>query len=96
MFAYDIKDWSKDIGRCISHCSFMSPTVFMYPIKTLHLVTKRYVLHGTYQLKEEFFPSRMWFFCPYKNSRLYKAASISGQLSDDINYQTRLHVLKHA
>ena len=33
MFASDIKDWSKDTGRCISHCLYMSPTVFMYPIK---------------------------------------------------------------
>ena len=24
MFASDIKDWSKDIGRCISHCLYMS------------------------------------------------------------------------
>ena len=41
MFASDIKDWSKDIGRCISHCLYMSSTVFMYPIKTLHLVARR-------------------------------------------------------
>ena len=44
MFASDIKDWSKDIGRCISHCLYMSPTVFMYPIKTLHLVARRYYM----------------------------------------------------
>ena len=40
MFASDIKDWSKDIGRCISHCLYMSPTVFMYPVKTLHLIPR--------------------------------------------------------
>ena len=47
MFASDIKDWSKDIGRCISHCLYMSPTVFMYPIKTLHLVDRRYYMVPT-------------------------------------------------
>ena len=47
MFASDIKDWSKDIGRCISHCLYMSPTVFMYPIKTLHLVARRYYMVPT-------------------------------------------------
>ena len=44
MFASDIKDWSKDIG---SHCLYMSPTVFMYPIKTLHLVARRYYMVPT-------------------------------------------------
>ena len=55
MFASDIKDWSKDIGwciswcisHCISHCLYMSPTVFMYPIKTLHLVARRYYMVST-------------------------------------------------
>ena len=47
MFASDIKGWSKDIGRCISHCLYMSPTVFMYPIKTLHLVARRYYMVPT-------------------------------------------------
>ena len=42
MFAPDIKDWSKDISRYISHCLYMSPTVFMYLMKTLHLVARRY------------------------------------------------------
>ena len=45
MFASDIKDRSKDIGRCISHCLYMSPTV--YPIKTLHLVARRYYMVPT-------------------------------------------------
>ena len=47
MFASDIKDWSKDIGRCISHCLYMSPTVFMYPIKTLYLIARRYYMVPT-------------------------------------------------
>ena len=28
MFAPDIKDQSKDIGRYISHCLYMSPTAY--------------------------------------------------------------------
>ena len=47
MFAPNIKDWSKDIGRCISHCLYMSPTVFMYPMKTLNLVARRYYMVPT-------------------------------------------------
>ena len=53
------KDWSKDIGRCISHCLYMSPTVFMCPIKTLHLVARRYC---RYQPMEESFPLECGLF----------------------------------
>ena len=38
---------SKDIGRCTSHCLYMSPTVFMYPIKILYLVARRYYMVST-------------------------------------------------
>ena len=58
MFESDIKDWSKDIGRCTSHCLYMSPTVFMYPIKTLHLLLGDITW---YQPKEESLSHRMWF-----------------------------------
>ena len=41
-------DLSPDIRHlCISHCLYMSPTVFMYPIKTLHLVARRYYIVPT-------------------------------------------------
>jgi len=37
----EIKDRSKDKGSCTSHCLYLLPTVFVYLIKTVHLVARR-------------------------------------------------------
>ena len=82
MFASDIKDWSKDIGRCISHCLYMSPTVFMYPIKTLHLVTRR--LHGT-NPRRSLFPIGMWFILLFVITSRYYVQVLSPGIMFDQN-----------